>query len=232
MNIVSDYIGVWILKGLVHVVLVFAKSAVYISLICVLVYMFAGWIKAMLGVAFSSIGVLLLPLDRGRFLSGVAFYVAGAIATYAFSLAVGIIVLAMFAAGADVMVQASIAAQGSGASRSSVAMYSLGFALAVMLLAILIMLVVVNAKHWGVEYFGTRAFDMGMKAPRGIGLRLPRGWPDSRSPQTASGSQGGGDTGGRDDINSPGGGAATRGKTAGGVMTLSSPSGGGGAAQR
>ncbi|MCX8016311.1 MAG: hypothetical protein N2690_00205 [Rhodocyclaceae bacterium] len=164
----AELIAAWIFKALIHVILFFAKCIVYIALIYILVYMFAGWIKAMLGLAFSPIGILLLPLDKGRFLINVGFYIAGALATYAFALAVGIIALAMFAAGADIVVRVSTSVQQSGASGDELRMYSLGFALAVILLSVLVIQVVINAKHWGAEYFGTRAFDMGMKAPSRI----------------------------------------------------------------
>ncbi|MCX8017216.1 MAG: hypothetical protein N2690_04870, partial [Rhodocyclaceae bacterium] len=142
--------------------LFFARMVLNIAALAILVYMFAGWIKAMLGVAFSPIALVVVPLDRGRMLGNVIGFVLGALATYAFSLAVGLIGLNMLTTGAAKVVEAVRAASNNpdAALFGGGAAYSLGFSMMSLMLSVLVLLVVYNAKHWGAEFFGSAAFDM------------------------------------------------------------------------
>lgn len=143
---------------LAFLVLWIAKAIMYSALIVILIYIFAGWIKALLGAAFAPISLVMLPIDNGRMLSGVVGFILGSIGTYAFSLAVGMLMLNMFNKGAESMVNAI--SQRTDVTLTESSTFALGFALLGVLLSVMMFLVVTNAKNWGSEFFGSASFDM------------------------------------------------------------------------
>lgn len=146
------------LDVLTYAVIFFAKSVMSLVILAILIYMFAGWIKAMLGAAFAPIALVMAPLDRGRLFGSSVGFVMGGIASYAFTLATGLLMLKMFTVGADKMLQAL--AQHGVSTLTGTATYAMGFAIMALLLSIMMLLVVFNAKNWGAEFFGSAAFDM------------------------------------------------------------------------
>lgn len=153
----------------VTVLLVSATMAI------LLLYIFMGWIKAMLGIAFMPFTLMVFPLDKGRMLSGALSFCLGAVASFVFSLAVGLMGLAALLTGAEAIKAATIRAGqavAGGAAPSGIEISGLGLAMAIMMaiLSALILLVVFNAKSWGAEFFGSSSFDVSM--PR---MRLAKG---------------------------------------------------------
>lgn len=170
-----------------NIVAGFAVIAVMLlTLAVLLIYMFAGWFKAMLGLAFAPLVIILFPLDKGRMASGALSFILGGIGSFVFSMAVGLVGMGMMLAGAERMlelvrgVSASVAQGDAGAVADMAQVGSVASMNAVMLLLMLVMSVLIlflvfNAKNWGAEFFGSSSFSMDSKTMRSAAASGIRG---------------------------------------------------------
>ena len=170
-----------------NIVAGFAVIAVMLlTLSVLLIYMFAGWFKAMLGLAFAPLVIILFPLDKGRMASGALSFILGGIGSFVFSMAVGLVGMGMMLAGAGRMlelvrgVSASVAQGDAGAVADMAQVGSVASMNAVMLLLMLVMsalilFLVFNAKNWGAEFFGSSSFSMDSKTMRSAAASGIRG---------------------------------------------------------
>lgn len=201
-----DGLGMAFLDMIAWGLLFMAKSFMYVTLMVILVYMFAGWLKAVLGAAFAPIALVASPLDRGSLLSGAIRFIMGAIATYAFSLVIGLMSIGILNKGAQAVLNAI--AKNPATTLTDTAGYSLGFSLMALLLSVLLLIVTLNARHWGAEFFGVGAF--GFPGVRGAGVRLPnRGKGGGGGGGNPSGGGGGSPSGGGGPSSGGGGGGGS-----------------------
>ena len=170
-----------------NIVAGFAVIAVMLlTLSVLLIYMFTGWFKAMLGLAFAPLVIILFPLDKGRMASGALSFILGGIGSFVFSMAVGLVGMGMMLAGARRMlelvrgVSASVAQGDAGAVAGMAQVGSVASMNAVMLLLMLVMsalilFLVFNAKNWGAEFFGSSSFSMDSRTMRSAAASGIRG---------------------------------------------------------
>lgn len=146
------------------------KAILLITVVILLIYIFAGWFKAMLGAAFAPIALMVAPIDKGRMASGALSFMLSGIGAFAFSLAVGLIGLGMLIAGAQRMVtfvQQNSAALAAPDALNAGASMNLMLLLLMIGLSTMVLLIIFNAKSWGAEFFGGSAFSMESKSMRG-----------------------------------------------------------------
>ena len=154
------------------------KAILLITVVILLIYIFAGWFKAMLGAAFAPIALMVVPIDKGRMASGALSFILSGIGAFAFSLAVGLIGLGMLIAGAQRMltfVQQNSAALAAPDALNAGASMNLMLLLLMIGLSTMVLLIIFNAKSWGAEFFGGSAFSMESKSMRGAAASGARG---------------------------------------------------------
>lgn len=154
------------------------KAILLITVVILLIYIFAGWFKAMLGAAFAPIALMVVPIDKGRMASGALSFMLSGVGAFAFSLAVGLIGLGMLIAGAQRMVtfvQQNSAALAAPDALNAGASMNLMLLLLMIGLSTMVLLIIFNAKSWGAEFFGGSAFSMESKSMRGAAASGARG---------------------------------------------------------
>lgn len=200
------------------------KAILLITVVILLLYIFAGWFKAMLGAAFAPIALVVAPIDKGRMASGALSFMLSGIGAFAFALAVGLVGLGMLIAGAQHMVtfvQQNSAALAAPDALNAGASMNLMLLLLMIGLSTMVLLIIFNAKSWGAEFFGGSAFSLESKSMRGAAASVAGGGGKGKGGGKGAGAVAGGKALGK------AWNAVTGGGSSGGGGGGAAPSGGG-----